>query len=390
MKIEVTSRNYLNLPKGRYSLGGGLILFVSSEDSRSWVVRFTFDGKRVDFSLGSAKYMSITAAKAKAAAVMAEVKKGIDPRESRRAAKAPADGDAVLTFGAFAERAIREIREVRRWKNAKHADQWTMTIETYACPVLGHLPLADIGRGDVLEVLRPIWTDKPETANRVRGRLENIFDHAIAKGLIEHNPATWKGGLASFLPPISKVRAVKHHEAMPLEDLKAFAPQIAGKASIVSQAVLFGILTATRAQEFLGAQWEEIDVDRAVWTIPAERMKCGIEHRVPLSRQALELLVRLDRKAELVFPAPRGGKQMVIDSPRAFIRKSTGKPFTMHGFRSTFRDWCEENFVHEALAERALAHVKGDKVIQAYQRSDLLEQRRPVMQLWADAILPDA
>lgn len=390
MKVEVTSRNYLDLPKGRYSLGGGLILFVSAAGQRSWIVRYSLGGKRFDFSIGSAKYLTVSAARTKAAAVIADAKAGIDPREKRRAKKDTSSSDYVLTFREFAEQAIGEIREIRRWKNAKHSEQWTSTIKTYAYPVLGELPLHDIERCDVLEVLRPIWTEKPETANRVRGRLENIFDHAIAKGLIEHNPATWKGGLASFLPPISKVRAVKHHEAMPLEDLKRFAPETAAKTSIVSQAVLFGILTATRAQEFLGARWKEIDVDRAVWTIPAERMKCGIEHRVPLSRQALELLVRLDRKAELVFPAPRGGKQMVIDSPRAFIRKSTGKPFTMHGFRSTFRDWCEENFVHEALAERALAHVKGDKVIQAYQRSDLLEQRRPVMQLWSDAILPAA
>lgn len=390
MKVEVTSRNYLDLPKGRYSLGGGLILFVSAADQRSWIVRYSLGGKRFDFSIGSAKYLTVSAARTKAAAVIADAKAGIDPREKRRAKKDTSSGDHVLTFREFAEQAIGEIREIRRWKNAKHSEQWTSTIKTYAYPVLGELPLTDIERCDVLEVLRPIWTEKPETANRVRGRLENIFDHAIAKGIIEHNPATWKGGLASFLPPISKVRAVKHHEAMPLEELKAFAPQIAGKASIVSQAVLFGILTATRAQEFLGARWEEIDEDRAVWTIPSERMKCGLEHRVPLSRQALELLGRLDRKAEFVFPAPRGARPMVIDSPRAFIRKATGQSFTMHGFRSTFRDWCEENFVHEALAERALAHVKGDKVIKAYQRSDLLEQRRPVMQLWADAILPAA
>lgn len=175
---------------------------------------------------------------------------------------------------------------------------------------------------------------------------------------------------------------------MPLTELRTFAPEIATKTSVVARATLFGILTATRAQEFLGAQWNEIDFDNAIWTIPATRMKCGIEHRVPLSKQALSVLKSSERTCELIFPAPRSSKEMVIDSPRAFIRKATGTTATMHGMRSTFRDWCEESFIHEALAERSLAHVNSDKVLRAYQRSDLLEQRRPVMQQWADEILP--
>ena len=361
------------------------MLLVRSESSRQWVVRYRFAGTRKDLSIGGASRVSISAAKARAAKILAMVTDGIDPMALKHDED---DSRENITFKDFYPGAIDTIEDVKRWKNAKHAEQWSSTIETYAVPTLGQLRVKDITRGDILEVLKPIWTEKPETASRLRGRLERLFSQAIAEEIIQTNPATWKDGLSFFLPPISKVHEVKHHEAMPLEILKSFAPETAKKTSVVSRAVLFGILTATRVQEFLCARWDEIDIQRATWTIPASRMKCGLEHRVPLSRQALAVLERCERKSELVFPAPRSDKEMVIDSPRAFIRKATGESFTMHGFRSTFRDWCEENFIHEALAERALAHVKGDKVVQAYQRSDLLEQRRPVMQQWADAILP--
>lgn len=386
MKIEVTAKNLFDLPKGRYSLGNGLTLLVSSATSRSWVVRYTFHGKRVDFSVGSANYLTISEAKAKAKDILHQVAQGFDPREERAASRSTI---AENTFEGFALEAVKELQDVRRWKNAKHAEQWLSTLNAYAFPRIGKLRIEEITREDVLSVLKPIWTTKTETANRLRGRLESIFDHAIAKGLIQSNPAIWKGGLSSFLPQASKVRDVKHHEAMTLATLRDFAPKTAEKTSVISRATLFGILTATRVQEFLGARWDEIDFDRATWTIPASRMKCGIEHRVPLSRQALRIIEQCPRKSDLVFPAPRADKAMCIDSPRTFIRKATGEAYTMHGFRSTFRDWCEENFIHEALAERSLAHVKGDKVVQAYQRSDLLEQRRPVMQRWADVILPD-
>ncbi len=386
MKVQVTSKNVLTLPVGRYSLGGGLMLLVRSESSRQWVVRYRFAGTRKDLSIGGASRVSISAAKARAAKIMAMVTDGIDPMSLKHD---EADSKENITFKDFYPGAIATIKDVKRWKNSKHAEQWTSTIETYAVPILGQLRVKDITRGDILEVLKPIWTEKPETASRLRGRLESLFSQAIAEEIIQTNPATWKDGLSFFLPPISKVHEIKHHEAMPLAELKAFAPDISTKASVVARATLFGILTATRAQEFLGARWDEINFDDAIWTIPATRMKCGIEHRVPLSKQAIAVLERSEKTGELIFPAPRSSsKEMVIDSPRAFIRKATGTTATMHGMRSTFRDWCEENFIHEALAERSLAHINSDKVLRAYQRSDLLEQRRPVMQQWADAIMP--
>lgn len=362
------------------------MLLVRSESSRQWVVRYRFAGTRKDLSIGGVARISISAAKARAAKILAMVADGIDPMSLKHDDED--NSRENITFKDFYPGAIATIKDVKRWKNAKHAEQWTSTIETYAVPILGQLRVKDITRGDILEVLRPIWTAKPETASRLRGRLESLFSQAIAEEIIQTNPATWKDGLSFFLPPISKVHEVKHHEAMPLTELKAFAPEIATKTSVVARATLFGILTATRAQEFLGAQWDEIDFDNATWTIPATRMKCGIEHRVPLSMQALSVLTQSERTCELIFPAPRSSKEMVIDSPRAFIRKATGTTATMHGMRSTFRDWCEENFIHEALAERSLAHINSDKVLRAYQRSDLLEQRRPVMQQWADEILP--
>ena len=386
MKDQVTSKNFMTLPPGRYSLGGGLMLLVRSESSRQWVVRYRFAGTRKDLSIGGASRISITSAKARAAKILSMAADGIDPSSSKLSEE---DARESITFKEFYSGAIATIQNVKRWKNEKHASQWVSTIETYAVPVLGALRVKDITRGDILEVLKPIWTEKPETASRLRGRLESLFSQAIAEELIQTNPATWKDGLAFFLPPISKVHEIKHHEAMPLAELKAFAPDISTKASVVARATLFGILTATRAQEFLGARWDEINFDDAIWTIPATRMKCGIEHRVPLSKQAIAVLERSEKTGELIFPAPRSSsKEMVIDSPRAFIRKATGTTATMHGMRSTFRDWCEENFIHEALAERSLAHINSDKVLRAYQRSDLLEQRRPVMQQWADAIMP--
>ena len=186
---------------------------------------------------------------------MAMVTDGIDPMSLKHD---EADSKENITFKDFYPGAIATIKDVKRWKNSKHAEQWTSTIETYAVPILGQLRVKDITRGDILEVLKPIWTEKPETASRLRGRLESLFSQAIAEEIIQTNPATWKDGLSFFLPPISKVHEIKHHEAMPLAELKAFAPDISTKASVVARATLFGILTATRAQEFLGARWDEL------------------------------------------------------------------------------------------------------------------------------------
>ena len=385
MKDQVTSKNFMTLPPGRYSLGGGLMLLVRSESSRQWVVRYRFAGTRKDLSIGGASRISITSAKARAAKILSMAADGIDPSSSKLSEE---DARESITFKEFYPGAIATIQNVKRWKNEKHASQWVSTIETYAVPVLGALRVKDITRGDILEVLKPIWTEKPETASRLRGRLESLFSQAIAEELIQTNPATWKDGLAFFLPPISKVHEVKHHEAMPLEILKSFAPETAKKTSVVSRAVLFGILTATRVQEFLCARWDEIDFDARVWSVPPERRKDQkpYPHRVPLSDQAVYILSQIERKGEYVF-ARSAGSHISLETPRVVLQKKVGHG-TMHGFRSTFRDWAAENGIDQVLAEKSLMHATGNEVEQAYQRSDLLEQRRTVMKAWADTIMP--
>ena len=380
--MEVTYKNYSTLPEGEHTAGGGLSLFVKGS-SRCWYFRYQRDGKRRRIPLGSAETLSLSGARAKVLELKKKLREGLDldgsPRER-------------VFFADYYLPAIERIEKVRGFKNEKHASQWRSTIETYALPSLRTLSMDRIRLPDVLKVLEAIWMEKPETASRLRGRLESIFSLAIGEGIMKENPARWKDGLENFLPRVGRVKEVKHHAAMPFADLPPFIEKIRTSEKPSARCVIFGILTAVRAQEAVGARWSEVDLDEAVWTIPPERMKMKREHRIPLSRQAIEILraqrERVSEKCEFIFPSPQGGGSMAPESLRSYVRKQTGQALTMHGFRSTFRDWCEENFVHPSLSERALAHVQGDKVVAAYQRSDLLEQRRPMMQQWADAIMP--
>ena len=382
----VTSKNYSTLPKGRYSVGDGLTLLVTSETSRSWILRYQIDGKRRDLSLGSANVLTLSAAKTKATKFRAMVSDGIDPAEKRKERNRPS---TLLTFKEVTDEAIPLFADVRQWKNAKHASQWLSTVQTYAFPIIGSKTIKTVTRDNVLDILTPIWHEKTETAKRLRGRLEAIFDYAISKGYCDSNPARWKANLETFLPSASKIHKEKHHASMPLDELKVLAPRLNTK-HVSHLAVLFGILTASRAQEFLGMTWDEVDFETATWNLDLTRTKTSVPHRVPLSRQALSILNRLPRISEYVFPSPmHKTQQMCIDTPRQMLRKLSGTAYTMHGFRSTFRDWGEENFIHEALLEKALSHSQKSKTVRAYQRSDLLEQRRPVMQAWADTIYPD-
>lgn len=386
MPTKVTSKNVLTLPKGRYSVGEGLTLLVSSETSRSWVLRYQMHGRRRDFSLGSANSISLTAAKAKALKCKAMIAEGVDPAASRASIRAEKN---AVAFSEVADEAIAVFAEVRQWKNRKHAEQWSSTVRTYANPFIGQMDIGDITRDDILNVLKPIWKEKTETAYRLRGRLENIFDFAISKGLCDHNPARWKANLESFLPPVAKIRQERHFEALSLDKLKELAPRLFSD-HVGQLATLFGILTASRAQEVLGMTWDEVDFESATWSLRQERTKTSVPHRVPLSRQAIAILKRIPRTSDLVFVSSRGKRQaLAVDTPRIAIQRLTGTDATMHGMRSTFRDWGEERFIHEALLEKALSHSKKSKTVRAYQRSDLLEQRRPVMQAWADEILPD-
>ncbi|WP_300914530.1 tyrosine-type recombinase/integrase, partial [Turicimonas muris] len=271
-------------------------------------------------------------------------------------------------------------------KNAKHKEKWFSTVKTYALPVLGKKKLADIKKQDILEVLNPIWLTKNETASRVRGRLENIFSYAVSDGLMEFNPALWRGNLDRELPPPGKVQKTEHHEAMSLEELQGKIDCFYPAINRTRQVILFTILTASRVGESVPAKWDEIDWDNKVWSVPAERRKDGkpYPHRVPLSTQAVELLESIERTGEYIFSIKDtlGSRYSLA----VLLKRMTGSQATMHGFRSTFRDWAAENGVPDIVAEKCLMHSTGSAVVQAYQRSDLLEQRREVMQRWADAV----
>jgi len=320
--------------------------------------------------------------------------KGIDPKYHYKAEQRI---DAhVWTFDRCAEAYIEA--KSHEWKNEKHAAQWRATIKTYCSPVFGQLPVDQIDVDLVLEVIEPIWYTKTETASRIRGRIENILSWAIVRG--HHggpNPAIWRGYIEHLLPKKTKIAQPRHHPAMPYQNIGAFISELKLRNSTSAQALLFLILTASRTGEVIGARWNEMDMQSGIWTIPADRMKAKREHRVPLSHQTLTLLDSLPTKEGWLFPSPHYGKHISNMAMLKYMRdmgygvKGHRGPYVPHGFRSTFRDWCAEqtDFPRE-LAESALAHVLRNKVEAAYQRSDLLEKRRPLMQAWADYCFGEA
>lgn len=383
---KVTAKNIFTLPEGRHSVAPNLNLRVR-DGTRTYVLRYCIGGKRKDKHLGSANELSLTEAKRLADKLRSELAEGKLPRTARdKLAEKLKEADAP-TFEKYALEAIEKIASVRVWKNAKHKAQWFATVRAYAFPVLGKKKLSEIKKTDVLEVLRPIWSTKTETASRVRGRLENIFSYAVTDGLMEFNPAIWRGNLDRDLPPPSKIQIVEHHEAMPLEVLQEKISCFYPASDRTRRVILFTILTASRVGESVPARWDEIDWENRIWSVPPERRKDQkpYPHRVPLSDQAMELLNSIERKGEEIFclKADDLGSRYSLAHLLQRITKTTA---TMHGFRSTFRDWAAENGVPDTIAEKCLMHVTGNAVVQAYQRSDLLEQRREVMQAWADAV----
>lgn len=372
---------------GLHPVGGvaGLRLQVSPSGARSWILRATIGGKVSDKGLGGYPDVTLAGARDAARAVRAKIAAGVNPIDDARAARSALQAAvaAAWTFDQCAEACIAD--KTPGWKNAKHAAQWTSTLETYASPVMGKLLARDVGLPHVLEVLRPIWKTKTETATRVRARIESVLDWATAHGYREGlNPARWKGHLDAILAPASKVAKVEHHTALPVRDVGAFMRDLRSMEGTGARALEFAILTTARSGEVRGAKWSEIDVDAKVWTIPGERMKMGREHRVPLSDAALRLLAALPRKedVDIVFLAPRGGA--LSDMALSAVVRRMDVPAVPHGFRSTFRDWASEttNFPRD-VAEMALAHAIGDKVEAAYRRGDLFAKRRKLMDAWA-------
>ena len=387
---KLSPRKVATAGPGKYEDGGGLRLVVSPSEARKWVFRFTINGRRREMGLGSFPDVSLAEAREKAAKCRKLVKEGVDPIEVRRKEQVK-----VPTFTSCAARYIRAHR--RGWKNAKHARQWVSTLKTYASPVIGNKSVDAISTEDILAILSPIWTEKTETAKRVQGRIENILDFAAAhKWRDQMNPARWRGHLDKLLPKPSRVKRSSHHPAMPYEEVPAFMAELAKSDSVSAKALQFLILTATRTSEVLLAKWEEVDLENAIWTIPAERMKARREHRVPLSDAALAILKSLPRIEgnPHVFPGARHGGPLSNMALLQLMRKMgygrEGKrgPYVPHGFRSSFRDWVGEvsNFPRD-VAEMALAHVIENKAEAAYRRGDLFAKRRKMMQAWANFVM---
>lgn len=378
-----------NTKPGRHADGGGLHLLVKESGARSWVYRFMLNGKSRDIGLGAAGTGGVSLAEARDArdALRLKVKAGIDPLEERQqeAAKALATAQAErvagITFKAVAE-AYMSTNE-GSWRNDKHRQQWRNTLATYVYPVVGELPVGEVRTPHVLKILEPIWKDKAETASRIRGRMETILDAAKARGYREgENPARWRGHIAQILPARSRLTR-GHHKAMPYEAIPEFVRALHDREAVAALALEFTILTAARTGEVIGANWDEVDLEKAIWTIPANRMKAGREHRVPLSPRAEEILrsTQILRK-DWLFPATNGGSMSGMAMSMLLRRMKVD--VTVHGFRSGFRDWCAEctGYAHE-VAEMALAHTIGNKVERAYRRGDLFDKRRRLMDDWA-------
>lgn len=372
---------------GRYPVGGaaGLHLRITDSGARLWVHRIMVDGKRRDIGLGRLEDVSLSQARDAARDKSRMVRQGIDPLPALQLAPV---AKVVRTFRATAEEYVESKRD--GWRNEKHRAQWTATLEAYAYPDIGEKDVGEIGIDDVLRVLRPIWTSKTETATRLRGRIESVLGYAAVRdGRSGINPASWRGVLDKILPAPDKVRTREHHPAMPISEAPAFMRALEEVGGMSALALRFLILTAARSGEVRGASWSEVDLQAGIWAVPAERMKAGAAHRVPLSTQALALLQGLPRFAgsDLLFPSPRGGQ--LADMAMTALMRRRGLAYVPHGFRSTFRDWAGDHTEYpREIVEAALAHAVGNRVEAAYRRKDALERRRPLMQDWADFLTP--
>jgi integrase len=377
MASKLTARKVETAKPGKYSDGGNLYLIVSETGARKWVLRFTWRGRAKEMGLGSAASVPLADAREKAASARRKIAQGLNPIDERKR-----DG-GIPTFGEMAD----DVRETLAagFRNEKHKAQWKSTLETYAAPLRAK-PVDTIATDDVLAVLKPIWATKAETASRVRGRIEKVLDAAKAKGFREgENPARWRGHLDHLLARPSKLSR-GHHAAMPYEQVGGFIAKLRHREATAALALELCILTAARSGEILGMRWAEIDFDSKTWTVPADRMKAGREHRVPLSSRATAILRQLEKVkiGDFVFPGQARGKPLSNMAMEMMLRRMKVDDATVHGFRSSFRDWAgnESNFPRE-LTETALAHVIGDKAEQAYRRSDALEKRRKLMDQWA-------
>jgi len=389
--MTLTALEIKNAKPGLHSDGAGLYLHVGPTGGASWIFRYQLNRRRREMGIGSLAALTAPEARAKAASLKAMVAGGHDPLDARRAAQAT-EREAVAA--AVTQKAPRTFRDAAErhiamketgWSNPKHRQQWANTLETYAYPFIGDMPVGDITSAHVLDVLLPIWPVKPETASRVRMRVEAVLNSAKLLGWRSgENPAVWRGGLEAALPPKSRVKAVRHHASLPWQQVAAFMADLRARSGIGARALEFTVLTAARSGEVRHAQWAEIKED--LWIVPAVRMKARREHRVPLSLAALNLLKQMPRiqGCPLVFPGTRLSPLSDMSLSAVLKRMDLGA-FTVHGFRSTFRDWAAENTDHDRDAvEMALAHTIGSKTEAAYRRGDMLPKRVKLMAEWAE------
>jgi integrase len=373
---------------GNYPDGDSLYLRVRPDKSKSWAFRFKLAGKQHWLSLGPVRGLTLADARKAALDLKGSLREGFNPLKVRQDQKALTLNEAGRTFDAVVDLYLEA--HSAGWKNLKHRAQWKATLDTYASPVIGKMAVGSVGLDEVLRILKPIWKEKPETASRLRGRIESVLDYAgVHKWRTGDNPARWSGYLDQILPAKNSVRAVVHHAAVAWADMPAVMTKLSGANGTSAQCLRFIILTAARSGEARGARWNEIDLEAKTWTIPLTRMKAKVEHRVPLSAQAIEILTALEplkkKPDSLVFP---GGKAASPLSDVAVSKalSAVADGVTVHGCRSTFRDWCADHAMNypREIVEQALAHTNKDKTEAAYFRSDLLEKRTRLMRDWAD------
>ncbi len=370
---------------GRYTVGGvpGLILEVRRTLSKSWILRVVVGDRRRHIGLGSFPEISLAKAREKARETREMIAQGLDPVEEKRRRKRELASKRSITFKEATEKAFE--KKLPEFRSRKHGLDWYSSVERHAFPLIGNMRIDEIDLPDILAVLEPVWTEKTETAARLRQRLEYILNWATVSGYRQgDNPARWKGHLDAILPKPAKIKKVKHFRALPWKDLPDFMANLRKRKGMAARALEFLILTAARSGEVRFATWDEIDLEAKTWTVPADRMKTGKEHVVPLSDDAVTLLENLGRvdDSPYIFPAPRGGA--LSDMSIAAVCKRMKVDAVPHGFRSTFRDWCAEstNYPRE-VAEMALAHTVSNSVEAAYRRGDLLDKRRHLMEAWA-------
>jgi integrase len=385
--MGLTARGVLSAKPGYHGDGDGLYLQVAPGGSKSWIFRYQRQGKRRELGLGGVKGVSLAEARDRAIDARRLLANGIDPIEAKHAESARTRIAAARAI-TFKQASIRYIAAHRAgWRNAKHAAQWAQTLEAYCFPVFGGLPVNAVDTALVLQAVEPIWTAKPATAGRVRGRIEAVLDWSKARGYrAGENPARWRGHLDHLLPAAAKVHRAVHHPALPYGEVGGFMQSLRAQQGVAARALEFAIVTCTRTKEARLAKWDEFNLAERLWVIPPERMKGNREHRVPLSEPALAVLQSMAaiRSGDYVFPGSKPGQPLGVMALAQALHRIRGD-LTVHGFRSTFSDWCAERTAFPSeVREMALAHKIANAVEAAYRRGDLFEKRRELMRVWAD------